>query len=246
MIDNNEILKFENPIVETEYSLLIRYKDHLKKNKELMVFDLKEVIPIYSHYIKKNNNIEPWEAKYFINNHLTNITNAFKQFDERIIEYMLIDEAKKIMNIAKGSVLSSQYLTYCIDNAIINKDTIEVKLNSSIRFLTNPYYEWKENEYNNRKHIKSNIINTLLGNEKVNKNYNLIYEYICDHDCNKGAITKKSLSIETGLSLRTIKNYLNKYIPLNELFDKVKELSKTEKQRQISLYNSNKLVKRAS
>ena len=69
-------MKFENPIIETEYSLQNRYKKHLMNNKDIYIFDLRELIPIYSHYIKRNINIEYYQAKRFLNNHLTNITNG--------------------------------------------------------------------------------------------------------------------------------------------------------------------------
>lgn len=239
-------MKFENPIIETEYSLQNRYKKHLMNNKDIYIFDLRELIPIYSHYIKRTINIQSWQAKHFLNNHLINITNAYKQFDTKIIEKILIDEAEKVQNLAKGNMLPNSYLSYCIDNAIINDDTIKVKSNSTIRFLTNPYYEWQENEYDNRKQIKSKLVNQYLGNLKVNENYQLIYDFICDHDCNLGAITKKSLAKDLGFCRRTINNYLSKYLTLNELFNTVKELSKSVKQQKTSLYNFNKLVKRAS
>lgn len=239
-------MNFENPIVETEYSLQNKYKKHLLNHKDIYIFDLKNLIPIYSYYIKKSINIESWQAKHFLNNHLTNITNAYKQFDTKIIERMLIDEAEKVQSLSKGNMLPDSYLNYSVDNAIINYDTIKVKSNSTIRFLTNPYYEWQENEYENKRQLKSKLINQYLGNLKVNKNYQLIYDFICDHDCNNGAITKKSLASDLGFCRRTINNYLSKYLTLNELFNTVKKLSKSVKQQKTSLYNSNKLVKRAS
>ena len=122
-------------------------RNYMKKNRDILVFDLGNKIPIYNHYISEKTNIEHWMAKDFLNNHLTKITNAYKQFDTRIIERMLIEEAEKIQRIAKGSVITNQYIKYCIDNAIINNDTIEVEYNSSIRFLTNPFYNFKEGEY---------------------------------------------------------------------------------------------------
>ena len=131
--------QFENPIIQTKHSLTLQYKDYMKQNKDILVIDLGENIPIYSHYINKKVNIEHYSAKSYLNNHLTNITNAYKQFDTRIIERMLIEEANKVKMIAKGSVITDDYIKYCIENAIINNDTIEVEYNSTLRFLTNPY-----------------------------------------------------------------------------------------------------------
>lgn len=230
-------MQFENSIIETKYSLHRKFKNYMKVNKDVYVIDLGFKIPIYEHYIKRKINIEYWMAKDFLNNHLTNIANAYKQYDERIIETMLKSEAEKIQRIAKGSILTNQYLEYCIDNALINKDTIEVEYNSSIRFLINPYYKFKANEFINKQVLKDKLINSCLGNEKKKANNQLIYSCISDHDCNKGSITKKSLSQDSKLSLRTINNYLKEYLLLNEYFNKVKELSTSDKQRIRKQYN---------
>ena len=128
-------MQFENSIIETKYSLHRKFKNYMKVNKDLYVIDLGLKIPIYDHYIKQKINIEYWKAKFFLNNHLTNIANAYKQYDEKIIKLILEKEAEKIQRITKGNLLINQYVRYCIDNALINKDTIEVKYNSSIRFF---------------------------------------------------------------------------------------------------------------
>jgi len=230
-------MQFENSIIETKYSLHRKFKNYMKVNKDLYVIDLGLKIPIYDHYIKQKINIEYWKAKFFLNNHLTNIANAYKQYDEKIIKLILEKEAEKIQRITKGNLLINQYVRYCIDNALINKDTIEVKYNSSIRFLINPYYEFKENEFINKQVLKDKLINSCLGNEKKKANNQLIYDCISDHDCNKGSITKKSLSDDSKLSLRTINNYLKEYLLLNEYYNKVKELSISDKQRIRKQYN---------
>ena len=239
-------MQFENSIVETKYSLNSRYKNFMKENRDVLVFDLGAKIPIFSHYISKKTNIEHWMAKGFLVSHLTNITNAYKQFDARILERMLIEEAEKVQRISKGSVLTNQYLNYCIDNAIINNDTIQVDCNSSVRFLTNPYYDFTKEEYNNRKNIISKIRNKYIGNLKAKDTNKLIYDCISDHNCSLGQITKKSLSNGSKLSLGTINNYLKSYPVLNVHFNEVRGLSASEKQLARKRYNNAlKLLKTA-
>ena len=240
------MIEFENPLVETEYSILHRFKSHFIKNNDIYVFDLGEKIRIYSPHINSKTNIEHYQAKDFLNNHLLNITNAYKQFNPKIIEKMLNDDALKVQNISKGNMLPDKYLKYSIENAQINNDTIDVDLNSSIRFITNPFYKWKEGEFDNRKHLKRKLVNKFLGNEKVNINYKTIYNCICDHDCYYGKISIKSLSKDANLSKRTIQNYLKSYPILCDLYIQVSILSKTEMQRTNNKYYNNKLVKRAS
>ena len=103
--------------------------------------------------------------------------------------------------------------------------------------MINPYYKFKANEFINKQVLKDKLINSCLGNEKKKANNQLIYSCISDHDCNKGSITKKSLSEDSKLSLRTINNYLKEYLLLNEYFNKVKELSTSDKQRIRKQYN---------
>ena len=49
----------------------------------------------------------------------------------------------------------------------------------------------------------------------------------------------------TGKSLATVKNYLNKYQELNEMFEIIKKNSGTESQFKNSQYNQNKISKMA-
>lgn len=236
--------QFENPLVETEFSLQRQYHKYFKENKELIFIDLTEKIPIYRHNINPKVNIESYQAINFLVYHLTNITNAYKQYPSEIINTMLFVEAKKVKELAKGSKLTDKSLIYYIDNAIINKDTITVKSNSTIRFLSNPFYITKIGECVEKE--KNKQINKILGNKKKSNNMTVIENSIRDHDCFQGQITKKSLAKDSGLALRTINNYLKEFDSLNDLFNEVKKYSKTEKQINTRIYNLNKLVKRAS
>ena len=219
-------------------SILTKYKEFMQENNDVPLIDLGENIPIYSHYISKKINIEHYSAKAFLNKHLTNITNAYKQFDTAIIERMLIEEANKIKMLAKGSVLTDQYLKYAIDNALVNNDTIEVVCNSSIRFLTNPYFNFNSNYEKQRTEIYKTR-NQAIGDARTQATHKLIYDCISDYDCTDGRITKKRLASSSKLSLRTINNYLKAYPILNDLFNNVRELSATDKQRARQKYNKN-------
>lgn len=234
--------QFENPIIETKHSLTLQCKEYMKQNKDELVIDLGENIPIYSHYINKKVNIEHYSAKSYLNGHLTNITNAYKQFDVRIIERMLIEEANKVKMLAKGSVITDDYIKYCIENAIINNDTIEVEPNSTLRFLTNPYYTFKSKEQGEERIAEYKLRNKLIGDVKTNATYELIQNCITDFDCSLGSITKKKLADSSELSTRTVRTYLKTYPELNELFTKVKELSSTQKQLTRKRYNYNRKV----
>ena len=234
--------QFENPLTETKHSLMRQYKEYMKQNKDILVIDLGENVPIYSHYINSNKSIEHWLAKSYLNGHLINITNAYRQNDVGILERMLIEEANKIKMMAKGSVITDDYIKYCIENAIINNDTIEVECNSTLRFLINPYYEFKDGEFENKRALTYEIRNKLIGDAKVKSTHKKIYNSISDYDCSLGQLTKVKLAETSELSLRTIHNYLKNYPRLNELFVEVRELSATEKQLTRKKYNNRRVA----
>ena len=54
-------------------------------------------------------------------------------------------------------------------------------------------------------------------------------------------MTKTILKDATNLSLSTIKNYLNNYPELKEIYQSIKENSGTVKQRKQKEYNTNKM-----
>ena len=236
---------FENPIVETELSIYRKHKELLKQNRKFLVFDLIEPVPIYKHYINDKTSVEHYNAKYYAENILTNITNAYKQFDTVILERMLIEEAEKIKNVCKGAVVTDKMCEYLIRNALINNDTIKVKPNATIRFLINPFYEYKEYEYLNRKKIIKQQISEYIGNKKRKENHTLIHNAIIDFDLNKGIIKYEHIKTSTNLSIASIKKYLKDYPILKYLYDEVKDLSRSDKQRQTKKYNDTKISKMA-
>ena len=236
---------FDNQIIETKYSLKRRYKEFLKQNSNIMVLDLVEPVPIYEHWVNPKTAIEHYNAKNYVEYKLTNITNAYKQFDPVIIERMLIEEAQKLKNICKGSVVTDKMCDYLIEKAKINNDTITVKPNKTIRFLTNPFYQYTEYEYKNRKKLIANIKAKYIGDKKRTKNYNLIHNAIVDFDLNKGLIKYTHLKETTNLSIATIKNYLKGYPTLKFLYEEVKDFSRNTKQKQTKKYNDAKISKKA-
>lgn len=240
-----EIDFFENPIIETEYSLQKKYKKFLKQNPDILVLDLIEPVPIYEHWVNPKTAIKHYNAKNYVEYKLTNITNAYKQFDPVIIERMLIEEAQKLKNICKGSVVTDKMCDYLIKKAKINNDTITVKPNKTIRFLTNPFYQYTEYEYKNRKKIIANIKAKYIGDKKRTNNYNLIHNAIVDFDLNKGLIKYTHLKETTNLSIATIKNYLKGYPTLKFLYEEVKDFSRNTKQKQTKKYNDAKISKKA-
>jgi hypothetical protein len=199
-----EIDFFENPIIETEYSLQKKYKKFLKQNPDILVLDLVEPVPIYEHWVNPKTAIEHYNAKNYVEYKLTNITNAYKQFDP-----------------------------------------ITVKPNKTIRFLTNPFYQYIEYEYKNRKKLIANIKAKYIGDKKRIKNYNLIHNAITDFDLNEGLIKYTHLKETTNLSIATIKNYLKDYPTLKNLYEEVKDFSRNRKQKQTKKYNDAKISKKA-
>lgn len=230
--------EFENEFVMTKEILLKVFDDELKANQDSSKLDLGCNIPIYEWYTNKRYFIEPSEVMRYTEYVLFNIANAYKYLDDQIIRDRLINEANSLRNQSLGSMLNNDSYEYIINQAILNKDTRLVKPNTSIRFLKNPYFTKNKTDYKIE-------INQLLNQEVVNKNYKLIFDCISDYDLNQKRLTKNILSQVTGISLATIKNYLNKFQELNEMFEVIKMHSGTKSQLKNSEYNHNKISKMA-
>ena len=73
-------------------------------------------------------------------------------------------------------------------------------------------------------------------------NYELIETALIDYDLSQKKMTKTILKDATGLSLSTIKNYLNNHPELKEIYQSIKDNSGTSKQLKHREYNLNKKV----
>ena len=77
----------------------------------------------------------------------------------------------------------------------------------------------------------------MIADSKSIKSYRTIYDFISDHDCNDGKLTKTILAKNCEMGLRTIKRYLKRYPTLNDHFNTVSELSMTDYQAVRQQYN---------
>jgi hypothetical protein len=230
--------EFENAFVMTKEILLKVFDAELKESKDNPKLDLGYNVPIYNWITNKKCFIEPSEVMSHTEYVLFNIANAYKYLDDQIIRDRLINEANSLRNQSLGSMLNSESYDYIINQAILNKDTRLVKPNTSIRFLKNPYFTKNKTDYKIE-------INQLLNQEVVYKNHKLIFDCISDYDLNQKRLTKNILAQITGVSLATIKNYLNKHKELNEMFETIRMNSGTKSQMKNSKYNQNKISKMA-
>lgn len=230
--------EFEYSFVMTKEILLKVFDTELKENKDNPKLDLGDNIPIYSWYTNKRYFIEPSDVLSHTEYVLFNIANAFKYLDDEILTDRLINEANSLRKQSLGSMLNTDSYDYIIKQAVLNKDALLVLPNNTIRFLKNPYFTKNKTDYKIE-------INQLLNQEVVCKNHKLIFDCISDYDLNQKRLTKNILSQVTGISLATIKNYLNRYQELNEMFEVIKMHSGTKSQLKNSEYNHNKISKMA-
>lgn len=231
--------EFENAFVMTKEILLKVFDAELKVNQDSSKLDLGCNIPIYEWYTNKRYFIEPSDVLSHTEYVLFNIANAFKYLNDEILTDRLINEANNLRKQSLGSMLNTDSYDYIIKQAVLNKDTLLVLPNNTIRFLKNPYFTKNKTDYKIG-------INQLLNQEVVCKNHKLIFDCISDYDLNQKRLTKNILSQVTGISLATIKNYLNNYQELNEMFETIKMNSGTKSQLKNSKYNQNRISKMAN
>lgn len=229
---------FEYPLVMTKEILLKVFDNELKENRDNPKIDLGGKTPIYDWYLNKSHIIEPSEVLSFTEFVLFNYANAFKYLDDEILTDRITQEANNLQNQSLGSIIDVASYDYLIKQAVVNKDTILVIPNHTIRFLRNPYFI-KDN-----KQFKIEI-NQTVNREIVEKNYITISNGISDYDLNQKKLTKTILKEITGHSIATIKNYLKNYEELNEMFEEVKNHSGTMQQIKDKKYNQIKISKMA-
>jgi hypothetical protein len=231
--------EFENPIVLTKYAI-----EHLLQNlfisiPDVLVIDLGEKYDIFQEFLPPGY-IEEKEVKYVTENLLNLMANAYKWIKEDDLYSMLSDFSEKLRKKSLGGVIPAGMYKHFINTAIINKDTIEVVPNKTIRYIVNPKYDYTGVPYEERHILQREIINVAIGLEKRRDNYDAIYETIADYDLNQKRLTKKIVESLAGISYATIKNYLKEYPELDEAFKQVNRLSGTEKQKLNRKYNQAK------
>jgi len=204
------------------------------------MIDLGMDIPIFKWFISSKSTWESNTVMYKTENLLNQIAAAHKQFPNDSVKDMLTDAAMRMRNISKGGVISNIGYEYIIDKAIELKDVTDVAPNTSIRYLKNPYFIWDKEDFQNRKEINRNHLNSVINRGITELNYELIETALIDYDLNQKSMSKTILKENTNLSLSTIKNYLNNYPELKGIYQSIKENSGTAKQRKQKEYNSNK------
>jgi hypothetical protein len=231
----------ENNILDTESSLIRKYKQLLWDNRyDFIMIDLGRDIPIFKWFISDNSTWESKTVMYKTESLLNKIAAAHKQIPDDSVKEMLTDAAKRMRNISKGGVISNAGYEFIIDKAIELKDVTEVIPNATIRYLKNPHFIWRKEDYQDRKEIYRTHLNGAINRGISEVNYELIKTTLIDYDLNQKKMTKTILKDTANLSLSTIKNYLNKHSELNKIYQKIKEYSGTTKQIMQKEYNTNK------
>jgi hypothetical protein len=227
--------------VETESSLIRKHKQLLWDNRnEFIMIDLGIHIPIFKWYISNKSTWERNTVMYKTENLLNQIAAAHKQFPDDSVKDMLTDAAKRMRNISKGGMISNSGYEYMVDTAIDLKDLTDVAPNTTIRYLKNPNFVWAKGDFENRKEIYRTHLNGVINRGIAEVNYELIKTILIDYDLSEKKMNNTILKDATLLSLSTIKNYLNNYPELKQIYQSIKENSGTAKQRKQKEYNLNK------
>ena len=228
--------------VETESSLIRKHKQLLWDNKnEFIMLDLGRDIPIFKWFISNKSTWESYTVMHKTEWLLNQIAAAHKQFPDDSVKYMLTDVAKRMRNISKGGMISNGGYGYIVDKAIDLKDETYVTPNTTIRYLKNPYFIWEKGDFENKNDIYRTHLNGVINRGISEVNYELIKTILTDYDLNEKKMNKTILKDATSLSLSTIKNYLNNYSELKQIYQSIKDNSGTLKQRKQKEYNTNKM-----
>ena len=230
---------FEFPVVLTKYAIEHHWRTTLVGLPGMLILDLKKNYGIFQEFIPPGY-IKEQEVKYVTQNLLLQIANAYKWIDDDNLYALLMDFANKLRKKSLGGVISVGMYEDYVRSAMINKDTLLLEPNKSIRYLYNPYYDYTGIPFDERKQFRTDRLNEAIGLEKRKDNYETIYEAIVDYDLAQKRLTKRILESNTGLSYATIKNYLNEHSELAEAFKEINRHSGTTLQQQYRKYNQAK------
>ena len=230
---------FEFPVVLTKYAIEHSWRPTLVSNPDMLILDLKQTYGIFQEFIPPGY-IKDYDVKFVTQNLLLQIANAYKWIDDDNLYTLLMDFANKLRKKSLGGVISVGMYEDYVRSAMINKDTLFLEPNKSIRYLYNPYYDYTGIPLDERKQFRTDRLNEAIGLEKRKDNYETIYEAIVDYDLAQKRLTKRILESNTGLSYATIKNYLNEHSELAEAYKEVNRHSGTALQQQYRKYNQAK------
>ena len=116
-----------NSYVETESSLIRKYKNLLLENRDAMILDLGEPIPIFKWFISEKST---WESRTVMSKTvslLNKIAAAHKEFPDDTVCKMLTVAAKRMRDISKGGMISNEGYKSIIQEAIDFKESTEVE-----------------------------------------------------------------------------------------------------------------------
>ena len=230
---------FEFPVVLTKYAIEHTWRPILLSHPGMLILDLKKNFDIFQEFIPPGY-IKEYEVKYVTQNLLLQIANAYKWIDDDNLYALLVDFANKLRKKSLGGVISVGMYEDYVRSAMINKDTLILEPNKSIRYLYNPYYDYTGVPYDERKQFRIDNLNMAIGLEKRKDNYDTIYEAIVDYDLGQKRLTKRILESLTGLSYATIKNYLNEHSELELAYNMINRHSGTALQQRHRKYNQAK------
>ena len=230
---------FEFPVVLTKYAIEHSWRPILVSNPGILILDLNQKYDIFQEFIPTGY-IKEYNVKFVTQNLLLQIANAYKWVDNDNLYSLLMVFANKLRKKSLGGVISVGMYEDYVRSAMINKDTLLLEPNKSIRYLYNPYYDYTGIPFDERKQFRIDRLNEAIGLEKRKDNYDTIYEAIVDYDLGQKRLTKRILESNTGLSYATIKNYLNEHSELAEAYIEVNRHSGTTLQQQYRKYNQAK------
>ena len=99
----------ENSFIETESSLIRKHKKLLMINRyECLMIDLGKDVPIFKWFISSKSTWESSTVIYKTESLLNKIAAAHKEYNNGLIEQMLIDVAQRMRNISKGGVITNK------------------------------------------------------------------------------------------------------------------------------------------
>ena len=229
----------------TRHLIRADFEEVFRDNTDQQFIDIGESMPFYEFDInripryncteyapKEDTKIRPDYAPNIFTRILTEVAAAYHWKPEAELKALLERVAEILKSRFIGYHFTEDEVQVSIARAIQNRDNTDVMPNTSIRVLTNPYFQGDESSgqrigtaVEELKRKKQDFVNRRINETITNDNYQAIHEALCDYDLNQGLITHKKIAAEVGVNEKTIRRHLKDHPDLREIYDAMRDNS---------------------
>ena len=203
--------EYRRPLTRAEvYDL---HDEVFKANPQALIIDLRTNVDIYDWWIRRDRYWQPDTVVYNTKGILRCVAAVHAEWPEETTRYLLENLCASMRDISLGSRMFEEDYQEAIQEALDLRFCMEVEPNESMRYLTNPYFEWPaDTTRGDKDKITKAFRNKCIGRGRRDKVYKTIKAAMKEIE---GKKTTAAISRLTNLHRNTIHKYLKKHPELS-------------------------------